>query len=190
MPESLTNRIEEAADVYQLITLRADGQFMRARCYHAGCAINAPETDAYDEYTSSSGHTYVRFYGQEITFDSGSPGGAQANTIDQTGAVTAIACPSSSACIAVDNSDNEVAFDPSNPGTPAVTSLEQSGLGLIAVACPSTSDCITADAGGTEFTFNPSSPGTPTGVPTGDTGLTGFSCLSASFCVAIDATGE
>ena len=48
------------------LELRSDGQFVRERCYHASCAIAAPETDAYDEYTSSSGHTYVRFYGQKI----------------------------------------------------------------------------------------------------------------------------
>lgn len=51
------------------LALRSDGQFIRERCYHASCAIAAPETDAFDQYTSSSGHTYVRFYGQKISHD-------------------------------------------------------------------------------------------------------------------------
>ena len=48
------------------LELRADGTFIRERCYHASCAIETPETDHYDIYTSSSGHTYVRFHGQQI----------------------------------------------------------------------------------------------------------------------------
>jgi len=51
------------------LELRSDGQFLRQRCYHASCAIASPETDAFDEYTSSSGHHYVRFYGQKISHD-------------------------------------------------------------------------------------------------------------------------
>lgn len=52
------------------LELRADGTFVRQRCYHASCAIETPETDHYDVYTSSSGKSYVRFHGQQITLDS------------------------------------------------------------------------------------------------------------------------
>ena len=52
------------------LELRADGAFVRQRCYHASCAIETPESDNYDVYTSSSGKTYVRFHGQQITYDS------------------------------------------------------------------------------------------------------------------------
>jgi hypothetical protein len=48
------------------LELRADGVFVRQRCYHASCAIEVPETDHYDVYTTSSGKTYVRFHGQDI----------------------------------------------------------------------------------------------------------------------------
>jgi len=51
------------------LELRGDGHFVRERCYRASCSLEAPETDVFDEYTSSSGHTYVRFYGQDITVD-------------------------------------------------------------------------------------------------------------------------
>jgi len=52
------------------IELRADGKYVRERCYRASCALPVPETDAYDLYTSSSGKTYVRFHAQDITIDS------------------------------------------------------------------------------------------------------------------------
>src|SRR5205823_9427413 len=35
------------------------GQYIRSRCYHASCALDLPETDAYDIYAASSGKTYV-----------------------------------------------------------------------------------------------------------------------------------
>jgi len=44
------------------LELRADGSFVRLRCYHASCALPVAETDHYDTYTSSAGKTYVRFY--------------------------------------------------------------------------------------------------------------------------------
>lgn len=51
------------------LELRAGGTYVRMRCYHAGCAQQAPETDHYDTYTSSSGKTYVRFYSFEILWN-------------------------------------------------------------------------------------------------------------------------
>jgi len=52
------------------LELRGDGHFIRERCYRSNCSLMAPETDAFDQYTSASGHTYVRFYGQQISLDS------------------------------------------------------------------------------------------------------------------------
>ena len=43
------------------LELRGDGTYVRARCYHASCALHLPQTGKYDQYTSSSGHTYMRF---------------------------------------------------------------------------------------------------------------------------------
>ena len=43
------------------LELRGDGTYVRARCYHASCTRHLPQTGTYDQYTSSSGHTYVRF---------------------------------------------------------------------------------------------------------------------------------
>ncbi|HUS33468.1 MAG TPA: hypothetical protein VMZ53_33430 [Kofleriaceae bacterium] len=44
------------------LELRADGSYIRARCYHASCALQVAETDHYDTYTSSSGKSYIRFW--------------------------------------------------------------------------------------------------------------------------------
>ncbi|HSN27860.1 MAG TPA: hypothetical protein VLT45_16335 [Kofleriaceae bacterium] len=51
------------------LELRADGRYVRQRCYHGSCALEVPETDTFDEYTSSTGRTYLRFYGQDIGHD-------------------------------------------------------------------------------------------------------------------------
>ena len=43
------------------LELRSDGTYVRARCYHASCALQLPQTGKFDLYTSGSGKTYVRF---------------------------------------------------------------------------------------------------------------------------------
>ena len=43
--------------------------YVRARCYHASCSRNVPETDTYSVYTSSAGKTYVRFWSFTVTVD-------------------------------------------------------------------------------------------------------------------------
>lgn len=52
------------------LELRGDGNYVRERCYRASCSLDVPQTGRFDEYTSASGHTYVRFYGQHISVDS------------------------------------------------------------------------------------------------------------------------
>ena len=47
------------------LELRSDGRYVRSRCYHASCALQLPETDAFDQYTASSGKTYVRFWSED-----------------------------------------------------------------------------------------------------------------------------
>ncbi|MBV8759660.1 MAG: hypothetical protein JO257_20390 [Deltaproteobacteria bacterium] len=51
------------------LELRSDGNYVRQRCYRSSCSLETPETGRFDEYTSSTGHTYVRFYGQQISLD-------------------------------------------------------------------------------------------------------------------------
>ena len=44
------------------LELLDSGSYVRARCYHASCALRLPETDQFDTYTSSSGKRYLRFW--------------------------------------------------------------------------------------------------------------------------------
>ncbi len=41
--------------------------YVRTRCYHAGCALPLVETSTFDTYASSSGRTYLRFWSVRIT---------------------------------------------------------------------------------------------------------------------------
>jgi hypothetical protein len=50
------------------LQLRAE-DYIRARCYHASCALRLPETDKLDAYTSSSGKTYLRFWSFSVARD-------------------------------------------------------------------------------------------------------------------------
>lgn len=50
------------------VELTADHRYVRMRCYHAGCAIQAAQTDAFETYSSSGGKTYVRFKATKVTF--------------------------------------------------------------------------------------------------------------------------
>jgi len=54
-----------AGDIPNL-ELRADGSYVRARCYHAGCIA---ETDRFDTYTSTSGHRYLRLWSFTLDAD-------------------------------------------------------------------------------------------------------------------------
>ena len=45
-------------------------QFVRSRCYHSSCALELPQTNDYNLYTSTSGLTYVRFLTDQIWVDS------------------------------------------------------------------------------------------------------------------------
>lgn len=53
------------------LELTATGTYVRARCYHVGCAVVVPETDRFDRYVSASGLTYVRFWSFDTSRDAG-----------------------------------------------------------------------------------------------------------------------
>ncbi|MEO6772210.1 MAG: hypothetical protein ABI467_04205 [Kofleriaceae bacterium] len=45
------------------LELISGGTYVRRRCYHSDCSLPVAETGHYDTYKSSSGKTYLRFYG-------------------------------------------------------------------------------------------------------------------------------
>ena len=126
-----------------------------------------------------------------MTFNPTAPGTPTPTTIDGTQLLTAVACPSTSQCTAVDTKAQQVTFNPRAPGTPTPTTIDTGLAQLDGVACPSTSQCTAVDIKGQQVTFNPAAPGTPT--PTTidrENQLTGVACPSATFCVAVDQFGD
>lgn len=111
-------------------------------------------------------------------------------TIDGTKYLTAVACPSTSQCTAVDTSGQQVTFDPTSPGTPTPTNLGVGvdGYGLNGVACPSTNQCTAVGYEGQEVTFDPTSPGSPTPIKIDDDNydLDKVACPSIAQCTAVD----
>ena len=124
--------------------------------------------------------------------DTGTPKPGGSGPIDQTGAgtiaVTGVACPADSQCVAVDVRGGEVSFSPTLPFGVAVPI--DSGQTLSALACPSVSQCTAVDRSGYEVTFDPSSPGSPTMAPIdGHANLASLACPSAKQCTAVDVAG-
>ncbi len=90
------------------------------------------------------------------------PTGRRARKIDtsgigggpgQTEGLTAINCPATTSCVAVDAVGRAIAFAPASPGTPKPVRID-GGSPLLGVSCPSTRQC-TAMGPYIESTFNP-----------------------------------
>jgi hypothetical protein len=107
--------------------------------------------------------TVVAENGKEFTFDPSTPTPpvtkAQIDTSGigggpgQTEGLTAISCPTTTMCVAVDAVGRAIGFAPANPGTPAPVRIDR-GAPLLGVSCPSRSQC-TAMGPYDESTFNP-----------------------------------
>jgi hypothetical protein len=134
--------------------------------------------------------------GQEITFNSVSPGGRTSSTVDPGGFLAAIACPTRSQCTAVSASGQEVTFNPISPGHPQPLTIDGAN-GSTWIACPTSRQCTAVDSGGAEVTFNPRSPGHPKLITIDVTNdnypspiaLDGIACASSIECVAVDQDG-
>ena len=109
-----------------------------------------------------------------------------------TGQTRSVACPSATQCTATDNYGREVAFDPTNPGTPTPFMLDPAQT-LVAVRCPSTTQCVEISSSGRVAMFDPTAPviPTPTVIDSGaGVGVTGLACPTTSQCTAIDNMGR
>ena len=126
--------------------------------------------------------------------------------VDAVGSPRAIACPSVSLCVAVDGAGNAVSSTHPTAGAGAwkitrATDADQ----RLTVSCPSTRLCLATDGGrNVAVSSNPTAGvwraervDTGAGPECGkyggqlgcDSGLTGLSCASVSFCVAVDYWG-
>jgi hypothetical protein len=101
--------------------------------------------------------------GKESTFDPATPTAKLHLTkIDkphtgggpgQTKGVTALSCPATTSCVAVDSGGRAIAFAPSRPGSPTPVRID-AGSPLLGVSCPSAHQC-SAIAPWVESTFDP-----------------------------------
>jgi hypothetical protein len=71
-------------------------------------------------------------------------------------APNAVACVSTTRCVAIDNASQLVGFDPADPAGATVTTI---GPGFLAptISCPTSTYCVTGDITGDELPFNPAS---------------------------------
>ena len=111
-------------------------------------------------------------------------------SVDVGNALSGVACPSSSVCVAVDSIGHEVMFDPASPGG-ATSAPIDSGVALTGVACWLTSACA-AIGDGDEVDFDPGAPGSATHATIGSAAQ--VSCVvpatTPQQCTAVDGGAE
>ena len=100
---------------------------------------------------------------EAVSFDPTGLRRPSSTTIDGSGDLRGLGCPSVFQCTAVDAAGREVTFDPTVRGKPVAVAIDGSHA-LLAVACPSVRQCTATDDAGREVTFDPSAPGNPTPV--------------------------
>jgi hypothetical protein len=71
--------------------------------------------------------------------------------IDHNGhqSLDGVACPSATQCIAIDDTGQQVTFDPASPGAPSPTPTAID-TNVAGVACPTATQCTTVDQSGQE----------------------------------------
>jgi hypothetical protein len=116
--------------------------------------------------------------------------------------LTGVACPSLTQCTAVGSGNYEITFNPSTPGTPALTAFSPreegpAGQGRAAITCASTEECFATVPGGGVDQSDPATGGawTAEAVPAGEgmtwgvvgAGVNPVACASATLCVSVGA---
>jgi hypothetical protein len=114
------------------------------------------------------------------------------------GGLNAVSCPSTTLCVAVDESGNVVTTtNPLGGGWTRPVRIDTFGGGLTAVSCPTSRFCVAGDANGNVLTSTDPTGGSrawsrPVKVDSvlsidgGPAGIDGLSCPSVKLCVATD----
>ena len=111
-------------------------------------------------------------------------------------ALIAVACPSTTECVAVDVNGGEETFNPAAPAPNAPVSIDS--FEPLSVACLSTTSCVAVDVSGREVTFNPQAPASSARATLIDPSqtsahvLTSVSCPpgQSTTCTAVDSVGN
>ena len=101
----------------------------------------------------------------------------------------AVACASTKYCVVNDHSEHQYIWTGSSNSFSKLDDLE--GGDLTTVACPSAATCVAGDASGFVVAVNHA--GTSYSFPLTHAsyfGITGMSCVSSFYCVAVDTGGE
>jgi hypothetical protein len=119
--------------------------------------------------------------------------------------IVGVSCPSVAFCVAVDELGRILSTAEPTGGTPAWSVIQSPGTSkfLLGVSCPSTGMCVaiggtdvitSTDPSGGTGSWSRATVDTPTGTTPQETfnftGLTGVSCPTTTFCVAIDSDGR
>jgi hypothetical protein len=111
-------------------------------------------------------------------------------TINPQGlAIFALACASSTLCVAADTNGNAITFDPNSTAAPVVTALF--AVAWASVVCPSATQCTVA-GDGKEATFDPTSPAAAAEatIAPSKRQLVGLACPSDVQCTVLDQLGD
>lgn len=123
-----------------------------------------------------------------MTFDPTAPDVPLSAPLEGTSELSAISCPSTSQCTAVDQAGTETSFTPGLPEPATFAPLDPTG-GLWGLSCSSMSRCVVFDANDRAVSFDPLAPGAPVPMPTPIENSQlhwQVACPSASQCTAVE----
>lgn len=101
--------------------------------------------------------------------------------VDAAGAITAVSCPATNFCAAVDSARNLLTSDPASATWPATGTDTVTPL---SVSCGSSSFCAVGDSGGRAVSYRNGSWGARIAPPGQSFAINAVSCASAVFCLA------
>lgn len=108
--------------------------------------------------------------------------------------LSAVSCPTTTFCAAVDASGNALTYNGHTWTNPVSIDPNNSGLSLDSISCPTSTFCVAVDQAGNAFTFNGRDWSSANlidpkaGIKGAD--IQSVSCPSPTFCVAIDLFGR
>jgi hypothetical protein len=99
----------------------------------------------------------------------------------------AVACARASQCTAVDETGDEVTFDPKGGAVLSTAAVDPGARAVFALTCPSAWQCTAVDLAGNAVTFNPRSPASISSRQLArNRALLGVACPTIRQCTAVD----